>query len=129
MATRHIVSVKAVIRAREGLILLKNERDEWELPGGQLEAREEPAACVVREVKEELGIDVKVDRLLSTWQFEPVPACYVLIIAYGCTAIDANTTLRLSHEHKELGCFQLQDLDSIRLPSGYLDAIRIATSI
>jgi 8-oxo-dGTP pyrophosphatase MutT (NUDIX family) len=44
------VSVKGVV-VRDGLVLLlRNERDEWELPGGKLDLGEDPAACVVREI-------------------------------------------------------------------------------
>jgi mutator protein MutT len=36
----------------------------WSLPGGTLEAGETLEACVIREVKEETGLEVTVDRLL-----------------------------------------------------------------
>ena len=54
------VSVKGVLFVGGDIVLLKNERDEWELPGGRLEAGEEPGLCLVREISEELGIDVKI---------------------------------------------------------------------
>jgi 8-oxo-dGTP pyrophosphatase MutT (NUDIX family) len=38
------VSIKGVLAAPDGrVILLQNERDEWELPGGQIELNESPA--------------------------------------------------------------------------------------
>ena len=43
-------------------ILLRNERDEWELPGGKLDADESPTDCCAREIHEELALDVSVDR-------------------------------------------------------------------
>ena len=36
----------------------------WSLPGGTLETGETLEACVIREVKEETGLEVTVDRLL-----------------------------------------------------------------
>jgi NUDIX domain len=45
------VSVKGVAVQGGGVLLLENERNEWELPGGKLELREEPADCVVREIR------------------------------------------------------------------------------
>jgi 8-oxo-dGTP diphosphatase len=36
----------------------------WEIPGGVIEKDESPKACVVREIKEELGLDMAIGRLL-----------------------------------------------------------------
>ncbi len=47
---RFPVSVKGVAVQAGQVLLLENERGEWELPGGKLELGEEPTACVVREI-------------------------------------------------------------------------------
>ena len=49
------VSVKGVAVQDGRVLLLENERAEWELPGGKLELGEDPADCVVREISEESG--------------------------------------------------------------------------
>jgi 8-oxo-dGTP pyrophosphatase MutT (NUDIX family) len=62
------VSVKGVAVQGGRVLLLENERNEWELPGGKLELREDPADCVVREIREEAGWKVTagaVARLLA----------------------------------------------------------------
>ncbi|GIF05447.1 NUDIX domain-containing protein [Actinoplanes siamensis] len=41
-------------------------KDDWEIPGGAVEADESPCAAVVREVQEELGLPVLPGRLLVT---------------------------------------------------------------
>ncbi len=38
----------------------------WEFPGGKREPNESLEECLVREVREELGIDIEADQLLST---------------------------------------------------------------
>ncbi|MBA3794538.1 MAG: NUDIX domain-containing protein, partial [Rubrobacter sp.] len=73
METTFPVSVKGVLLDRGRAVLLRNERGEWELPGGRLEAGETPQECVVREVLEESNLKVRVGPLLDAWVFEVVP--------------------------------------------------------
>ena len=121
-APRFPVSVKGVVLRAGRVILLKNERDEWELPGGRLEAGETPEGCVAREIAEELGLGVTVGPLLDCWVYEPVPGRQVLIVAYGCRLADDGAP-QLSHEHRALDWFDPDALDAIALPAGYRRAI------
>ena len=65
---RHIAGAGAIIHDDAGRILLLRPTyrdDTWEIPGGGLDAGEDPLACVQREAKEELGIDLAPGRLLA----------------------------------------------------------------
>ena|SRR5258708_32962352 len=68
-AYRFPVSVKGIVYQDGKVVLLKNERDEWELPGGKLELGEAPEFCVVREIEEELGLVAKTGPLLDSWVY------------------------------------------------------------
>ena len=49
------VSVKGVLLAPSGeVVLLLNEREEWELPGGRIELGESSVECLAREIREDL---------------------------------------------------------------------------
>jgi 8-oxo-dGTP pyrophosphatase MutT (NUDIX family) len=122
-AYRFPVSVKGVIIRDRTVLLLKNGRDEWELPGGKLELSESPERCVAREVEEESGLTITPDILLDSWVYTIVPGMHVLILTYGC-AETSETQPVLSQEHTELRWFPLADVDSLRMPDGYKAAIR-----
>jgi 8-oxo-dGTP diphosphatase len=63
------VGAFAIIFNELGQVLLSHRRDmdAWNLPGGGLEMEELPTECVVREVREEIGLEVVVDRLVGIY--------------------------------------------------------------
>jgi ADP-ribose pyrophosphatase YjhB (NUDIX family) len=56
------VSVKGVVVRSGRVLLLKNERDEWELAGGRLGAGETPEQCVAREIANSIATWFAVGR-------------------------------------------------------------------
>jgi threonine/homoserine/homoserine lactone efflux protein/ADP-ribose pyrophosphatase YjhB (NUDIX family) len=117
------VSVKGVVFIGDRVVLLRNEREEWELPGGRLEAGESPTACVVREIREELAIEVDAIALLDCWLYEVLPGREVLIVTYGCRH-DGDGTVRMSEEHTAVDLFDVTQLDGLPMPDGYRQSIR-----
>jgi 8-oxo-dGTP pyrophosphatase MutT (NUDIX family) len=122
-ADRFPVSVKGVVIRDGAVALLKNERDEWELPGGKLELSESPELCVAREIEEELQLAIRPDSLLDSWIYTIVPGIHVLILTYGCSETSERQAV-LSHEHKQLRWFPLAEVDALRMPEGYKASIR-----
>ncbi|MBO2454193.1 NUDIX hydrolase [Actinomadura barringtoniae] len=123
------VSVKGVVVGSDGrVVLLKNEREEWELPGGRLESTDvSPEAAVERELEEETGWSVKAGPLLDVWIYQPLPETLperrVLIVTYGCTVLTPDVVPVVSHEHKELGLFGPGEVPGLRMPDGYKQSI------
>ncbi|MEU5162200.1 NUDIX hydrolase [Streptomyces sp. NPDC020875] len=127
------VSVKAVALDSKGrVLLLKNEREEWELPGGRLElpgadspGDDSPERTVERELREETGWTVKAGPLIEggVWIYEPIPGRRVLIVTYGCTVLPPDQEPVLSHEHKQIGLFAPDEVPHLTMPQGYKEAI------
>lgn len=65
--------VFATIRDERGRVLLchRTDCDWWNQPGGGLESGETPWHGVVREVREECGLEVAVERLAGVYSWAP----------------------------------------------------------
>lgn len=105
------------------MLLALNDRDEWELPGGRLEAGETPEECVRREVREETGLEVRVGPIIRNWVFEVLPTQDVLVLAYGCHLVADNIEPTLSGEHTAVRFFPVAKISDLPLPAGYRAAI------
>ncbi len=125
----HPVSIKGVVIQDGRVLLLLNERGEWDLPGGRPDPGEDHRAALVREVREEAGLSVEVGELLDEHLFEVLPQRFVRIVAYVCRLVGAGN-VAVSHEHLDTRWVPLADLgesiDDHPLPKGYLGAIRQA---
>ena len=123
------ISVKGVLIHQDRVLLLLNERDEWDLPGGRPDPGEDHRAALKREVQEEAGLTVEVGEALGEHLFEVLPGRFVRIVPFACRLIGGSDVV-LSHEHLETRWLPLAELgESIAghpLPAGYLGAIRQA---
>lgn len=122
------VTVKAVCVAEDGRVLLcRNHRGEWELPGGRPELGEPFEDCAIREVHEETGLDVTVDRPLGVRRFEVTPGSWVDVVAYNCVlpAGVRSTPLQISIEHTEVAFLDPSTLPDPQLPAAYKHLIAL----
>jgi 8-oxo-dGTP pyrophosphatase MutT (NUDIX family) len=104
------------------VLLLENERAEWELPGGKLELGEDPPECVVREIAEETGWQVTAEPVLDCWQYHIRVGRDVVIVTYGCD-VPSTAPPQVSSEHKRAGLFTLAEVPGLAMPAGYKRSI------
>jgi ADP-ribose pyrophosphatase YjhB (NUDIX family) len=126
-AYRFPVTVKGIVIRAGKVILLRNERDEWELPGGKLELNESPEQCLVREIGEELQLEIEPESIIDSWVYTIVPGVHVVVLAYGCVETGGGDA-SLSDEHKEMRWSALAEVDGLRMPDGYKRSINTWSS-
>jgi 8-oxo-dGTP pyrophosphatase MutT (NUDIX family) len=114
----HPVSIKGVLLLDGRVVLVKNPRNEWELPGGRVDAGEAHAQTLSREFAEELAVAVDVRDAIDSYLFEVIPGRHVFIVTYGCT-LAGEFIPRLSEEHTEHCLWPVDRLAEINLPAGY----------
>jgi 8-oxo-dGTP diphosphatase len=120
-STRPIVLVVAcVLLDAEGRMLLARRPEGrslaglWEFPGGKIEAGEEPEDAVVRELREELGIDVaKHDLSPLTFASHTYADFHLLMPVYLCRRWQGEIT---AHEGQELLWVKPDTLDLYDMP-------------
>jgi ADP-ribose pyrophosphatase YjhB (NUDIX family) len=97
----------ALIFDSESRILLCHRRDYdlWNLPGGGVEDNESPWEAVIREVKEEIGVDVEIVRLSGIYN---KPDKNELCFAFICKIIHGELTL--SDEADQIAYFRKTEL-------------------
>lgn len=83
--------VAAALTNESGEILLQRRpigaqmAELWEFPGGKVDAGESPESALVRELAEELGIQVSAESLTPlTFASEPLGDKNLLLLLYGC---------------------------------------------
>jgi len=121
------ISIKGVLIEDGNVVLLENERGEWELPGGRPEPGEDPAECLAREFAEELGAEITVGPIVDCWNYEVLPDRHVTIVTYRVSRTEAGE-MRISDEHRRLGWFALSEIGALNLPEGYRRSIRAAAT-
>jgi len=116
------ISIKGVLLLDECVLLVKNSRNEWELPGGRAEEGENHAEVLAREFAEELSIDVRLSAPIDSYLFEVIPGRHVFIVTYGCTLAGKFRPV-ISHEHIEYRLWPVTSLCELNLPVGYRRSI------
>jgi ADP-ribose pyrophosphatase YjhB (NUDIX family) len=104
---------QAVVRSQGRVLLcLRRELRGWELPGGAVQPGERDEGAVVREVREETGLDVAPLRLVGTYQRSGFRAHDAVV--FECRAVGG--ALATSRETPRVAWFDLAELPDTIFP-------------
>lgn len=113
---RKIIVVAAIIRNDQNQIFCARRKDfgelalKWEFPGGKIELGETHQEALIREIKEELELDITVqDQFITiTHQYNTF---HITMYNYYCTITRGKLVLNEHIEYKWLDLNELSSLD------------------
>lgn len=114
LSQKYAISVKGVISDENRILLLKNERNEWDFPGGKLDKNDTIKETLIREVKEELNLDIIINDLIHLENYT-VNGINVLIIIYN-VSINSSDFIKLSYEHTNFNFFKRDMVKKLKKP-------------
>ena len=115
------VSIKAIIVDGNKILCLKNERNEWDFPGGKLNFNEKIEECLKREVKEETNLSIKNLKILKPFSLK-INDIPVFIIVYSAE-IFCDSSIQVSFEHSEHNFFSKTEIKNLNLPESFKNLI------
>lgn len=84
----------------------------WEFPGGKVESGEDPSGALVRELREEAGIEVSPVRPLS-FRFYRYEERDVLLLPFLCKIVSGEPRKKDCHA---IGWHRIDELHTMRFP-------------
>lgn len=111
---KQIEVVAAIIRKGDKIFATQRGygdwKDWWEFPGGKMEAGETPEQALIREIREELSTEIRVDDFLCTVEYD-YPAFHLKMHCYLCSL--TTDALHLN-EHEAARWLAPADLNSVQ---------------
>ena len=115
MISMKTVKVVAAIITRENKIFATQRgygdfKDGWEFPGGKVEPGETAEQAIVREIREELGADIKVTGFLTTVEHD-YPNFHLSMDCFRAELMEGSEMTLLEHEAAKW--LDIKDIDSV----------------
>ena len=122
-----MTTVAAAVIEREGKILICRRRSDqahagkWEFPGGKLERGEQARAAVVRELREELAIEARVDSEIERYRYEYPGRKPIELVFFRVTEFDGEPRY---DEFAEVRWADRRDLPAFDFLEGDVEFVR-----
>lgn len=92
----------------------------YEFPGGKIEVNETKEEALIREIKEELNIDISIDSYITTIEHD-YPSFHLIMHVYRCIIINGDISL---NEHTDSIWCNVNELSDINFAPGDLKVLK-----
>ena len=123
----HQIEVVAAIICKDNQIFATQRGDGdfkggWEFPGGKVEPGETPEAALVREIREELAVEISVGELLTTVEYD-YPNFHLTMHCYLCQLIGGELRLLEHQAARWLGRGELYSVEWLPADVGVIPLV------
>ena len=94
----------------------------WEFPGGKVELGETPEAALVREIREELAVEISVGELLTTVEYD-YPNFHLTMHCYLCQLTGGELRLLEHQAARWLGKGELYSVEWLPADEGVIPLV------
>jgi len=126
MSPTYHVSAKGLILMDGKALLLRKPNGYWDLPGGRLDAGEEPQEAMIREIREEAGIVCQAGPLHHCFVRPKLRSADVFVVVFLATTNARYTDVKLSHEHDSADLFSLYEAENLKMDDGFRQCLELA---
>ena len=112
------VTIKGVISSAGNVLMLRKANGRWELVGGKLDMNEDPIDGLKREVFEETGLSIDIERVVDACVRPRPIKLSTLTVTYLCKPLLTVPPISLSHEHVAFGFFSPDELALLPMTEG-----------
>lgn len=120
---KEIKVVAAIIQKENKILATKRGYGEfinmWEFPGGKIESGETKMQALVREIKEELNIEISVDKFAIDIEYQ-YPNFYLFMSCFMCSIKEGSIELL---EHNDGKWITKEELNTLNWLPADIDAV------
>ena len=120
---KEIKVVAAIIKNEDKILATKRGYGEfmnmWEFPGGKIESGETKKQALVREIKEELNIEINVDKFALDIEYQ-YPNFYLFMSCFMCSIKEGSIELL---EHNDGKWITKEELNTLNWLPADIDAV------